>query len=324
MKKLSLILSSTGDVTSDYLCERLADAKLAVHRLDTDRIAQHATLRCDSIRSEFTDENGAVVSPADVATLILRRPKPIETCLEGDEYQKRHASGEWAEALEGFLAQIPAERWINHPSNNFRASHKIEQLRRASRAGLKVPAWIVTNRSETARHFFSTCSRGMIAKPLASGYIEREDPADDTVIFTSEVTEYQLDSLGNIDKCPVLFQEKVQKQSDVRLVVVGDSMVAVELHAIDRGGQQRLDIRRNAMSDVDYVSADIPETIRGSVQRLMKEYGLVFAAFDFAIDRDGTWIFFEINPNGQWAWLDLEAHTAIHSMFASTIGKWHD
>jgi hypothetical protein len=47
------------------------------------------------------------------------------------------------------------------------------------------------------------------------------------------------------------------------------------------------------------------------LKRLLEEYSLRFAAVDFAVANDGAWVFFEINPNGQWAWLDLAGATDV-------------
>ncbi|MYW03811.1 hypothetical protein GT354_37130 [Streptomyces sp. SID3343] len=35
----------------------------------------------------------------------------------------------------------------------------------------------------------------------------------------------------------------------------------------------------------------------------MARMGLFFGAFDFAVRPDGEWVFFEVNPSGQWHWL---------------------
>ena len=37
---------------------------------------------------------------------------------------------------------------------------------------------------------------------------------------------------------------------------------------------------------------------------MLKDFGLMFGAFDFIVDQNGDWIFLEINPNGQWLWLE--------------------
>jgi hypothetical protein len=69
------------------------------------------------------------------------------------------------------------------------------------------------------------------------------------------------------------------------------------------------------MSDVSYRDIMLPEKVEDGVHRLMAHYRLRFAAIDMAVATTGEWYFFEINPNGQWAWLDITAGTHIASSF---------
>ena len=36
----------------------------------------------------------------------------------------------------------------------------------------------------------------------------------------------------------------------------------------------------------------------------MRDFELKFGAFDFIVNKSDEWIFLEINPNGQWLWLE--------------------
>jgi D-alanine-D-alanine ligase-like ATP-grasp enzyme len=53
----------------------------------------------------------------------------------------------------------------------------------------------------------------------------------------------------------------------------------------------------------------------------MKHYGLRFAAIDFVVDVEGQWFFLEINPGGQWAWLDIAGVADIASDLARAMTK---
>jgi glutathione synthase/RimK-type ligase-like ATP-grasp enzyme len=75
------------------------------------------------------------------------------------------------------------------------------------------------------------------------------------------------------------------------------------------------------MLDVTYEPCSIPEDVRISLVRLLREFGLRFAACDFVVDDEG-WQFLEVNPNGQWAWLDLEGVSSIaQSLLNALTGK---
>jgi len=320
VKPSPVVLTNSGDATSDYLCERLAHAGIHHHRIDTDVLPQVGTLEMgnDDLRLWWRD---SVLRPADISTLIFRRPKPLTPQIQGDPHQQQHASGEWAEAIEGFLANIPHEHWVNHPSRNFNASHKVEQLIRARKAGLYSPSWLVSSVPETARVFLKTHGPQVVVKPLASGYIERDRLEDDSQIYTSAISMAQHGLIERLPGCPVLFQELVAKKIDVRLIVVDNQMMAVGLEAKDAGGHQRLDIRRNEMRDVAYSVVNVPTSVADGVLRMMHGYKLRFGAFDFAIDQNDQWVFFELNPNGQWAWLDLEGDADVGQMFVNAARR---
>jgi hypothetical protein len=90
---------------------------------------------------------------------------------------------------------------------------------------------------------------------------------------------------------------------------------AVSLKAREPDGTQRCDIRKNNMDEVVYKEVALPGDVARGVRALMDRYGLRFAAVDMAIGADGGWYFFEVNPNGQWAWLDLSGGADIASSF---------
>jgi len=315
---VALILSNSTDATADYLCERLALAHVAYCRFDTDTALA-------TIRLALTDGNlrlswnGQTLRPCVISSVVYRRPKPFVPPVSGDTAQQSHASDEWAEALEGFLAHVPPEKWINYPPRNFIASHKVEQLTRARKCGLLVPEWVVTNDAIEAKLFLIAHGPELVAKPLASGYIERSNPVDDTLIYTQSINQSHEHLFHRLPSCPVLFQARVKKATDVRMVVVDGRITAVSLMAKDPDGSQRVDIRRDNMQDVRYAPLSVPAHVAHGVDRLMRGYGLRFAAIDFAIDSDGRWTFFEVNPNGQWAWLDLAGASDIGASFIEAL-----
>jgi hypothetical protein len=69
------------------------------------------------------------------------------------------------------------------------------------------------------------------------------------------------------------------------------------------------------MDDVEYEPVSLPDDVVQRIGAMMKHYGLRFAAIDMAIGKDNNWYFFEINPNGQWAWLDVFSGTNIAGSF---------
>lgn len=316
-----LILTASDDSTADYLVARLLRSDVTSIRFDTDA---DLTLVFPEYRSEtaLLNIDGQAVLSSDISNIWFRRPTPLQPSGSGEAGEREHIAAEWSAALESFLSHVPIERWMNHPAQNALASHKTEQLSRAVKFGLKVPESIVTRRPEVLRSFWKACSKRLVAKPLSFGYIERERPEADTLIYTSRVTQTMVDEAdATLPVCPTLFQREIDKKIDVRICFVDGEVHPVGLTATDAEGHQRLDIRRNGMSGVSYSPISIDEPAKSAIVALAKSYNLRFAAIDMAVDRDGSWVFFELNPNGQWAWLDLVGGCDIASSFIRSFRK---
>ena len=314
-----LALSNSRDETTDYLLRKLAGAGIQCLRIDSDTFYKHAKIIAgvDGARLVY---GGRPYSPHQFSQVWLRRPERLKFSIGGDDAENEHGRREWAAAMEGLLAQIPKANWINHPTANAVASHKIDQLARASAFGLAVPATLLTQDVREALSFLRGQRHGIVAKPLASSYLTRPD-GKDSLIYTSLVTETDLVDSGIAWACPTLLQQRIEKQTDVRVTVVDDAMVA---YAIDRQtdiGQQVLDVRTDNMHGATYRSVQVPETERIRLLNLLHAYGLRFAAVDFVVDKSGRWFFLEVNPNGQWAWLDLYGGAEIWRLFLDTARR---
>ncbi len=188
------------------------------------------------------------------------------------------------------------------------AGHKLEQVRRARDAGFNVPKTLVTQDTAALQEFWKACGGNVVLKPLSGGYLERKEPSTDTLIYTNLLREKDMARTAEIARCPTLFQERIAKEADIRITVVDGDLQAVELTAKDND-EPRLDIRRNNMTDVVHRRTVLPRSIESKIHRILRSYGLRFAAIDMLRDFRGKYHFLEINPNGQWAWLDMAGAT---------------
>jgi glutathione synthase/RimK-type ligase-like ATP-grasp enzyme len=309
-----LILTNSHDATAEYLEAQLKKHSVAFLRFDTDS-------SLDKTQVSYRDGvpilrvDGQSYQPELFGNVWYRRPERLKHEALDDSPEGRFIYGEWAEALEGFLAHIPKARWVNHPTSNVGASHKIEQLTMARSLGFAVPETLVTQDANDLQLFFARHEGQIIVKPMASGYVERSEGETDSLVYTNRVHIKHLQNLDDLPTNPTLFQRYINKRCDVRITVVDEDVHAVALTALEPDGSQRCDIRRNNMDDVKYEGTSLPDDVALRIRTLMAHYGLRFAAIDMAIAADGKWYFFEINPNGQWAWLDESGVVNIASSF---------
>ncbi|QVQ52153.1 hypothetical protein J4H86_26215 [Spiractinospora alimapuensis] len=105
-----------------------------------------------------------------------------------------------------------------------------------------------------------------------------------------------------------LFQGWVPKDHEVRLTVAGDRLLAATVHADSDTGviDWRSDYRK-----LRYETTTVPQNVADGVHALLARLGLRFGALDFVVQPDGEWVFLEVNPAGQWDWIQHETGLPI-------------
>ncbi len=314
------ILTNSQDATASFLIPTLEKSGLPFVRFDTDLVLRDASFGyfngTPSLRI-----NGSRHKPNEIDHIWYRRPEELKHEQFDDSPESKYTRSEWTEFIENFFAHVPKHKWVNHPSSNAAASRKLEQLTTAMTFGIKVPDTLVTQAPDELRAFYAKHNGRMIAKPLSTGYVERGKNKFDSLIYTNRVRPEDLCNLDDLSVCPTLFQEFVDKSYDVRITVIDSEMAAVALVAKESDGTQRCDIRRYNMLDVTYSKINLPDDVTRGISKLMANYRLRFAAIDMVVSSNNDWYFLEINPNGQWAWLDSSAGTNIAESFVHSFSQ---
>nr|BFD89539.1 hypothetical protein KitaXyl93_08990 [Kitasatospora sp. Xyl93] len=111
---------------------------------------------------------------------------------------------------------------------------------------------------------------------------------------------------------PHLFQELVDKVADLRVLVVGSRVFAVRIDS------DLLDWRKD-YSALSYSVVDLPDRLEAALLAYLGRFGLVSGSFDLAIDRQGDAHWLELNPTGQWGWLEEETGLPMAAAFADLL-----
>jgi glutathione synthase/RimK-type ligase-like ATP-grasp enzyme len=155
--------------------------------------------------------------------------------------------------------------------------------------------------SKPVRVAFQAFKGAMIAKPVRTGYVDLGE--EQLSIFTNAVLEEHLTDNRSISISPVIYQQHIKKASDVRVTIVGDKIFAAEIDS-QSDPEAVVDWRKTVNPSLGHRRIELPKTISDLLHRLMQRLGLEFGAIDFVRTPDDRYVFLEINPNGQWLWLD--------------------
>lgn len=275
--------------------------------LDTSKFptSYAGSVRIDSAGYEST--LGIIKSGASIKSVWWRRPQPCALNQANFRSHRDYAQAECEHFVQGLLWQHDC-LWVNDPMRNTYASRKIVQLSNALRAGLNVPRTLCTNDPRAAREFVSRALRPVILKRIATV----PGPFSKTAFVTSEILS-QLDTA--LPSCPATFQEYIEGCGDVRVTWIDDIPFAILIES-QKGAfpeDSRIDV------NVPHIPYQLDGGTESAIRTFMQTLGLRFGALDFRLCKDGILYFLEVNPAGQFAFVEVMTGMQLISAMARLL-----
>ncbi len=253
----------------------------------------------------------------DITAIWYRRIGTGLRIPETMDDQLRMASiQESRETVQGFITSLNAFH-LDPVHRIRRASHKQRQLQLASQLGLQIPRSLVTNDPAAVKQFAQQCPHGLVTKMQASFAVYEN--GKEKVVFTNPVSDEDLENLDGLKYCPMTFQEQIPKALELRITIVGQNVftAAVDSQKLD---QAQYDWRRKGIDLVnDWYPYTIPVDLEVSLLKLMAVLELNYGAIDVILTPDGRYIFLEINPVGEFFWIDRVLDASISKAIATLL-----
>lgn len=291
-----LILTSDKDFTADFLIVELLNRGLPYFRVNAEDLALagytfalNGTVRREISISERTlDLN-------EVQAVWYRRAIHPGAVPGLSHSERSFVSGELRHLAMGLVLN-PAVTWVNPIDNVSVAEHKIYQLQVAKELGFRVPRTLVSRDADELRRFTNENEYGTICKPIFHGmFVDGEDTYS---IYTRRVTPDSFDAV-TVKACPVFLQEEIIRSADVRATFIGQQCFATDIKA----DSSVVDWRDPDLA-LSYSACSLGTEVEKMCRAMLKRLGLVYGAFDFVRTIDGELVFLEVNPTGEWAWLE--------------------
>jgi hypothetical protein len=295
-----VVVSNREDVTADWLVLELRRRAAAFIRLNTEDYPADIRLRWTLTDAVLAGPFGRLKA-AEVDAVWWRRPLPPSASDGRTPAEAAWASREARVALDGFWSATSAH-WVNHPAANEAADCKPEQLLRACRFGFEVPPTLLSSSADEVRDFAEAHGQRIITKALVDGRVPVASGGY-RLLPTVLLDETQLADLSSLGPEPAFFQALIPKAFDLRVTVIGDQSYACRIDSQDQP-LAAVDWRRGDAAAMPHTAVDLPDDVARRCVKLTASYGLRFAAIDLACTPDGRFVFFELNANGQWAWVE--------------------
>jgi MvdD family ATP-grasp ribosomal peptide maturase len=290
-------------------------------RFDTDRYPSEVRLTAyygnsGEERLTLSNEEGEF-DLREVDSIWHRRVSLGARLPAGLDKQLRYASiGEASAAAHGMFASLKAFR-VDHLHHIRHAENKQLQLQVARDLGLDIPRTLTTNDPNAVRRFAESCESGMVTKMLSSFAIY--DEGKELVVFTNAVQPGDIEELSGLSLCPATFQELLHKSLEIRVTVVGRRVMSA---SIDSQVSTRAihDWRRDGLRMIhDWRPYQLPIAIEEKILRLMDYFSLNYGAIDIILTPEGKHVFLELNPSGEFFWLERSPGLPISDALADVL-----
>lgn len=287
-----LIITSTVDCTVDYIVNKYKyEAKF--YRLNVDLIYKYKIVIASDTQWSITCDEWKL-EKEELSSIYYRKPRLPRL----DEYEldyRNMIAKDIIAVVNGIVDDFDG-KVLTKPYILRKTENKIYQLLYAVKNGLLIPNSFIGNSNEYAERYSNIKS---IIKPITTGKIVNKN------ISELYQTNYFSDLNEDITLTPIYLQEYEDKKYEVRLTYINGKAFTVRIDSEDK-----LDWRKN-YSGLKYSIVECPIYIENVCLRLLKDFDLQYGAFDFIVNKKGEWVFLEVNPNGQWQWLEQELQLPI-------------
>ena len=293
-----LVLTNSEDLTADYVLLAMRELGFPYFRFNSDQYPAQLRLTFQhGDRPRVLVEDPVKCSDLTAVRVVWYRralaPRVSQMPFAPEVAPFIHT--ETRHCLEGTFLSLGA-RWVNPIASTMKAERKLFQLGIAETCGLRTPRTVVSNEPERLREMVRT-GRPVVCKPVYSGLQQGVDKS--YAAYTRLLDGHELLDDEAIRACPTLVQEYVDKAFDVRATIIGNCVFAARITTDPRSTDWR---RPDVKASCERI--ELPHSVRDGCLRMLRRLDLVYGAFDFAVEKSGQYSFLEVNPVGEWAWLD--------------------
>jgi glutathione synthase/RimK-type ligase-like ATP-grasp enzyme len=206
-------------------------------------------------------------------------------------------------ALLGMALTDFRGHWVSNPEATRRAENKLIQLRTADQLGMRIPRTIITQDPDIAREFCESLNYEVVIKPVRGHKL--------APVLTGKATPELLAQSPRVRLAPTIYQELISGSRHLRVNCFGETCHAFGLET------DQLDWRVPLATNVRPV--DIDTELSRLVVALVARLGLRMGVLDVKLTGDGQPVFLEVNPQGQFLFLDGLCGTNLLKSFAQYL-----
>lgn len=320
-----LLVTNKEDLTADYFIQRAVERGLDIFRFNTEDLLTQfdVTISLDAYVHTFSIWDRArkiKLNLEDITAAYFRKPLPPHLAGETDKAKAEFEQRELCETLRSLWRLIPQSTWLNSPDALWSAGNKVKQLCLARKIGFQIPDTIISTENLTNLQFIREHNSEVISKAVRHGFLNFEDSC--FLVFTNKLNSLDVSAIEtSATMLPSIIQPCLDKLYDLRVTLIGKRIYAAALLSQSHVDTQ-IDWRTwktVSSAELEHRPVQLPEVIAEKCLTLAQELGLKFGCIDMVLTKGGEYIFLEINPNGEWAWIEAYLKYPIRDAIIDTL-----
>ncbi len=210
----------------------------------------------------------------------------------------------------------PEDLWLSAPTRIQWADRKLVQLQTAAKLGFAVPETLISNDWDQVLAFHERLGADLVVK-MFRGVIADQNKVK--AMYTTVLDRRRIQELrSHTISFPGMFQPFLAKAREWRVTVVGDDVFAGAIYA---GEEAKNDWRRlQQTAAVAFRREPFDDQTGDLCRAYLREFGLGLGSFDFVEQPDGSLVFLECNPSGQFGFLEELLQLPISEAVAARLG----
>ncbi len=293
-------------VNKELITPKIQERSLDYSLVYTDEYLSKFTLETRINHAQIKKFVGLI--DADRFTSVWYRRPLVASAENSNPLYKAYIGDEIEGFTSYFFNSLSNAVWVSSPAKIELARNKILQLTYAKEMGLSVPDTLITSDIKSFNEFYARNSKKVIVKSIKGHWYDNMG-GNDYLFFTSLLEEDKLPTKESLSISPCLFQEYCDKKLELRSTVVGNKVFTAAIYSQEMESS-RIDWRLGA-GEVRHEKFELPEQVEVVLLSMNKKFGLNFGAYDLILKPDGTYVFLELNPNGQWGWIEKKTGLPI-------------
>ena len=190
--------------------------------------------------------------------------------------------------------------------------NKITNLMAAKDLGFTTPETVVGNNVDDFK-LLAKKFKSLVIKPFTGvAFFGKKYIGNDLVEIKSSKL---LENINKLDTYyPLQIQEKIVKKFDIRITTVGKNIFPCAIHSQENPAS-KLDFRIVDSKKIHHESYQLPKKIEDLCFKLCRKFKMNYSTIDMALDINNRYVYFEVNPDGEYLWIedmtDLKISQAI-------------